>query len=159
MSLDVLALLWSSIDSCASVIHLFLMMSMLLFHLQDDTAFEKQTALFALAVSDIVLINMWVNDFCFIFLSLTTLFFQLRLRHFAECQFLLQSSSFHLSLLLNLICPGGAMILAGSKLLTSHFWKQCFRCSVFSLCCKNSQLLDSYMLILYSFLPGYDAFV
>ena len=26
--------------------------------LQDDTAFEKQSALFALAVSDIVLINM-----------------------------------------------------------------------------------------------------
>lgn len=28
--------------------------------LQDDTAFEKQSALFALAVSDIVLINMYV---------------------------------------------------------------------------------------------------
>ena len=27
-------------------------------YLQDDTAFEKQSALFALAVSDIVLINM-----------------------------------------------------------------------------------------------------
>ena len=27
-------------------------------HFQDDTAFEKQSALFALAVSDIVLINM-----------------------------------------------------------------------------------------------------
>ncbi|PWA99628.1 Root hair defective 3 GTP-binding protein [Artemisia annua] len=30
--------------------------------LQDDTAFEKQSALFALAVSDIVLINMWCHD-------------------------------------------------------------------------------------------------
>ncbi|PWA72840.1 protein ROOT HAIR DEFECTIVE 3 [Artemisia annua] len=29
---------------------------------KDDTAFEKQIALFALAVSDIVLINMWCND-------------------------------------------------------------------------------------------------
>ncbi|XP_038982208.1 protein ROOT HAIR DEFECTIVE 3-like [Phoenix dactylifera] len=29
---------------------------------EDDTAFEKQTALFALAVSDIVLINMWCHD-------------------------------------------------------------------------------------------------
>ncbi|KAF6144559.1 hypothetical protein GIB67_006051 [Kingdonia uniflora] len=28
----------------------------------DDTAFEKQSALFALAVSDIVLINMWCHD-------------------------------------------------------------------------------------------------
>jgi Root hair defective 3 GTP-binding protein (RHD3) len=27
---------------------------------QDDTTFEKQSALFALAVSDIVLINMYV---------------------------------------------------------------------------------------------------
>jgi hypothetical protein len=27
---------------------------------QDDTAFEKQSALFALAVSDIVMINLWV---------------------------------------------------------------------------------------------------
>ena len=30
------------------------------FLFQDDTAFEKQSALFALAVSDIVLINMYV---------------------------------------------------------------------------------------------------
>ncbi|XP_044946750.1 protein ROOT HAIR DEFECTIVE 3 homolog 1-like [Hordeum vulgare subsp. vulgare] len=29
---------------------------------EDDTAFEKQTSLFALAVSDIVLINMWCHD-------------------------------------------------------------------------------------------------
>ncbi|XP_059287533.1 protein ROOT HAIR DEFECTIVE 3 homolog 1-like [Lycium ferocissimum] len=29
---------------------------------EDDTTFEKQTALFALAVSDIVLINMWCHD-------------------------------------------------------------------------------------------------
>ncbi|GJN21104.1 hypothetical protein PR202_gb08552 [Eleusine coracana subsp. coracana] len=29
---------------------------------QDDTTFEKQSALFALAVSDIVLINMWCHD-------------------------------------------------------------------------------------------------
>ncbi|CAN1827191.1 Protein ROOT HAIR DEFECTIVE 3 [Linum perenne] len=29
---------------------------------RDDTAFEKQSALFALAVSDIVLINMWCHD-------------------------------------------------------------------------------------------------
>uniref|UniRef100_A0A0D9YAS9 GB1/RHD3-type G domain-containing protein n=1 Tax=Oryza glumipatula TaxID=40148 RepID=A0A0D9YAS9_9ORYZ len=29
---------------------------------KDDTAFEKQSALFALAVSDIVLINMWCHD-------------------------------------------------------------------------------------------------
>ncbi|GKB08246.1 protein root hair defective 3, partial [Tanacetum coccineum] len=28
----------------------------------DDTAFEKQAALFALAISDIVLINMWCHD-------------------------------------------------------------------------------------------------
>ncbi|KAJ0017064.1 hypothetical protein Pint_11141 [Pistacia integerrima] len=28
----------------------------------DDTAFEKKSALFALAVSDIVLINMWCQD-------------------------------------------------------------------------------------------------
>ena len=28
---------------------------------QDDTAFEKQSALFALAVSDIVMINLWVS--------------------------------------------------------------------------------------------------
>jgi hypothetical protein len=33
---------------------------------QDDTAFEKQSALFALAVSDIVLINMWVFPLFFI---------------------------------------------------------------------------------------------
>ncbi|EXB75127.1 Protein ROOT HAIR DEFECTIVE 3-2-like protein [Morus notabilis] len=31
-------------------------------HLQDDTTFEKQSALFALAISDIVLINMWCHD-------------------------------------------------------------------------------------------------
>ncbi|THU62517.1 hypothetical protein C4D60_Mb01t05970 [Musa balbisiana] len=30
--------------------------------LKDDTTFEKQSALFALAVSDIVLINMWCHD-------------------------------------------------------------------------------------------------
>ncbi|OIV91903.1 hypothetical protein TanjilG_17895 [Lupinus angustifolius] len=29
---------------------------------EDDTAFEKQSALFALAVSDIVMINMWCHD-------------------------------------------------------------------------------------------------
>ncbi|KAG6491755.1 hypothetical protein ZIOFF_046693 [Zingiber officinale] len=29
---------------------------------EDDTAFEKQSALFALAISDIVLINMWRHD-------------------------------------------------------------------------------------------------
>ncbi|XP_058069007.1 protein ROOT HAIR DEFECTIVE 3-like isoform X2 [Magnolia sinica] len=29
---------------------------------EDDTAFEKQSALFALAVSDIVLINLWCHD-------------------------------------------------------------------------------------------------
>ncbi|GJZ04079.1 root hair defective 3-like protein [Tanacetum coccineum] len=29
---------------------------------KDDTAFEKQSALFALAVSDIMLINMWYHD-------------------------------------------------------------------------------------------------
>ncbi|XP_042392056.1 protein ROOT HAIR DEFECTIVE 3-like [Zingiber officinale] len=29
---------------------------------EDDTAFEKQSALFTLAVSDIVLINMWCHD-------------------------------------------------------------------------------------------------
>uniref|UniRef100_A0A0D6QSL8 GB1/RHD3-type G domain-containing protein n=1 Tax=Araucaria cunninghamii TaxID=56994 RepID=A0A0D6QSL8_ARACU len=29
---------------------------------EDDTTFEKQSALFALAVSDIVLINMWCHD-------------------------------------------------------------------------------------------------
>ncbi|GJW89706.1 root hair defective 3-like protein [Tanacetum coccineum] len=29
---------------------------------EDDNAFEKQSALFALAVSDIVLINMWCHD-------------------------------------------------------------------------------------------------
>lgn len=29
---------------------------------EDDTSFEKQSALFALAVSDIVLINMWCHD-------------------------------------------------------------------------------------------------
>ncbi|KAM0848969.1 hypothetical protein ACQ4PT_054032 [Festuca glaucescens] len=29
---------------------------------KDDTAFEKQSALFALAISDIVLINMWCHD-------------------------------------------------------------------------------------------------
>ncbi|RCV38703.1 hypothetical protein SETIT_8G163600v2 [Setaria italica] len=29
---------------------------------QDDTAFEKQSALFALAVSDIVMINLWCHD-------------------------------------------------------------------------------------------------
>ncbi|KAF3959591.1 hypothetical protein CMV_015604 [Castanea mollissima] len=29
---------------------------------QDDTTFEKQSALFALAISDIVLINMWCHD-------------------------------------------------------------------------------------------------
>ena len=31
---------------------------LLIWFFQDDTAFEKQSALFALAVSDIVLINM-----------------------------------------------------------------------------------------------------
>uniref|UniRef100_A0A9I9DKB9 GB1/RHD3-type G domain-containing protein n=1 Tax=Cucumis melo TaxID=3656 RepID=A0A9I9DKB9_CUCME len=29
---------------------------------EDDTTFEKQSALFALVVSDIVLINMWYHD-------------------------------------------------------------------------------------------------
>ncbi|KAF5817823.1 putative P-loop containing nucleoside triphosphate hydrolase [Helianthus annuus] len=29
---------------------------------EDDTAFEKQSALFGIAVSDIVIINMWCND-------------------------------------------------------------------------------------------------
>eukprot|EP00850_Spirogloea_muscicola_P005913 SM000027S09694 [mRNA] locus=s27:791318:812741:+ [translate_table: standard] len=29
---------------------------------EDDTAFEKQSALFALAVSDIVIVNMWCHD-------------------------------------------------------------------------------------------------
>lgn len=29
---------------------------------EDDTSFERQTALFALAVADIVLINMWAKD-------------------------------------------------------------------------------------------------
>uniref|UniRef100_A0A453JR36 GB1/RHD3-type G domain-containing protein n=1 Tax=Aegilops tauschii subsp. strangulata TaxID=200361 RepID=A0A453JR36_AEGTS len=29
---------------------------------EDDTAFEKQSSLFALAISDIVLINMWCHD-------------------------------------------------------------------------------------------------
>ncbi|OMP10665.1 Root hair defective 3 GTP-binding protein, partial [Corchorus capsularis] len=29
---------------------------------EDDTAFEKQSALFALAIADIVLINMWCHD-------------------------------------------------------------------------------------------------
>ncbi|XP_042375876.1 protein ROOT HAIR DEFECTIVE 3-like [Zingiber officinale] len=29
---------------------------------EDDISFEKQSALFALAVSDIVLINMWCHD-------------------------------------------------------------------------------------------------
>ena len=29
---------------------------------EDDTAFEKQSALFSLAVADIVLINMWCHD-------------------------------------------------------------------------------------------------
>ncbi|KAL6559965.1 Cell wall protein rhd3 [Orobanche gracilis] len=29
---------------------------------EDDTAFEKQSALFALAVSDVVMINMWCHD-------------------------------------------------------------------------------------------------
>ncbi|XP_021819649.1 protein ROOT HAIR DEFECTIVE 3 homolog 2-like [Prunus avium] len=29
---------------------------------QDDTAFEKQSALFALAISDVVIINMWCTD-------------------------------------------------------------------------------------------------
>ncbi|THU72093.1 hypothetical protein C4D60_Mb04t08460 [Musa balbisiana] len=33
-----------------------------LFESLDDTAFEKQSALFALAISDIVLINMWCHD-------------------------------------------------------------------------------------------------
>ncbi|KAK6148720.1 hypothetical protein DH2020_016245 [Rehmannia glutinosa] len=36
--------------------------SALIFSSIDDTAFEKQSALFALAVSDIVLINMWCHD-------------------------------------------------------------------------------------------------
>ncbi|KAB2637081.1 protein ROOT HAIR DEFECTIVE 3 2-like [Pyrus ussuriensis x Pyrus communis] len=31
---------------------------------EDDTTLEKQIALFALAVSDILLINMWYNDIC-----------------------------------------------------------------------------------------------
>lgn len=29
---------------------------------EDDTSFERQTALFALAVADVVLINMWAKD-------------------------------------------------------------------------------------------------
>ena len=29
---------------------------------EDDTSFERKTALFALAVSDVVLINMWAKD-------------------------------------------------------------------------------------------------
>lgn len=41
---------------------------------QDDTAFEKQSALFALAVSDIVLINMYVFCLAKVFHSLRTCF-------------------------------------------------------------------------------------
>lgn len=29
---------------------------------QDDTTFEKQSSLFALAVADVLLINMWCHD-------------------------------------------------------------------------------------------------
>ena len=29
---------------------------------EDDTSFERQSALFALAVADIVLVNMWAKD-------------------------------------------------------------------------------------------------
>jgi hypothetical protein len=29
---------------------------------EDDTAFEKQTALFAMAAADVLLVNMWCND-------------------------------------------------------------------------------------------------
>lgn len=29
---------------------------------EDDTTFEKQSALFALAVSDVLLINLWCHD-------------------------------------------------------------------------------------------------
>lgn len=34
---------------------------------QDDTAFEKQSAIFALAISDVVIINMYVELFSFTF--------------------------------------------------------------------------------------------
>jgi hypothetical protein len=34
------------------------------FNVQDETTFEKQSALFALAVSDIVLINMYMIVHC-----------------------------------------------------------------------------------------------
>lgn len=51
---------WATDYYCfASVIYRLLYTSVLF--LQDDTAFEKQSALFALAVSDIVLINLWVS--------------------------------------------------------------------------------------------------
>lgn len=29
---------------------------------EDDTTFEKQSALFALAISDVLLINLWCHD-------------------------------------------------------------------------------------------------
>lgn len=29
---------------------------------EDDTAFERQSALFALAISDIVMVNIWCHD-------------------------------------------------------------------------------------------------
>lgn len=32
------------------------------FCVQDDTTFEKQSSLFALAVADVLLINMWCHD-------------------------------------------------------------------------------------------------
>jgi hypothetical protein len=45
----------------SSILIVFFFFNIFLFvfsHFQDDAAFEKQSALFALAVSDIVLINM-----------------------------------------------------------------------------------------------------
>ena len=29
---------------------------------EDDTSFEKQTALFAMASADVLMVNMWCND-------------------------------------------------------------------------------------------------
>lgn len=102
----------------------FLLYSYCLF-CQDDTAFEKQSALFALAVSDIVLINMWV---CFSgyfeklqFMSWNLLL--LALLFVTVNLFLFCSTGFFPCN----ICEGGVMILAESKLQISLYWKLSFR--------------------------------
>jgi hypothetical protein len=46
----------------SAALHLSMFAYWACFGVQDDTTFEKQSSLFALAVADVLLINMWCHD-------------------------------------------------------------------------------------------------